>query len=365
MNENGKISYKQLTYIIILSRIMMALTFAPFFDSPPANQDMWIAALLSFFIQILFFIPVIYLCNYYKDLNLIQISEITFGKLGKIVGILYLWFFVHFAAINIRQFGEYLTSIPYPETPIIVFLISLIFFNSYTVKHGIETIGRICEIIFPLILFSVILIFIFVAKEVDLANLLPFMENGFMSVAKGAFIIASRTSEILFLAMLYPYISNRNIEDSKKSSFFTCLILSVFFSLIYIFIVGVLGIEQAKNRVFPFFSIVRAISLADFIQRIDAIYMGIWVLGMYVKISIFYYLSAITTTQVFNLTDFRPVVLPLGTIIVSLSILQSDNIIDLYDFMSYKVYTWYMLFFVTFIPLIIIFISKLKGEKKT
>lgn len=364
MREDGKISYKQLTYIIILSRVMMSLTFVPFFDTPPANQDMWIAALLSFFFQILLLAPIIYLCSYYKKLNLIQISEITFGKLGKIVGILYIWFFIHLAAIHIRQFGEYLTSVPYPETPIIVFIVSLIIFSAYAVKDGIETIGRICEIIFPLILFSVIIILILVAKEVDLANLLPIMENGFIPIAKGAFIIAGRTSEIIFLAMLYPFISSTNIKYSKKSSFWISLTLAVFFSLIYIFIVGVLGVEQAKNRAFPFFSIVRAISLADFIERIDSIYMGIWVLGMYVKISIFYYLSVISTAQVFNLSDFRPVVLPLGSIIISLSILQSESIIDLYKFMSYKVYTLYILFFITFIPLSMIFISKLKGEKK-
>lgn len=365
MCEHGKISYKQLTYIIILSRLMMSLTFVPFFDAPPGNQDMWISSLLSFFFQFVLFMPLIYLCDHYKNLNLIQISEKTLGTFGKIIGILYIWFFIHIDAIHIRQFGEYLTSVPYPETPITVFIISLMCFGVHTVGHGIETIGRITEIVFPLILFFVILILALVTNKVELANLLPIMEKGFLEICKGAFIIASRTTEILFLPMLYPFISNANIKYSKKSSFWVSTLLSISFSIIYIFIISVLGIKQAKNRVFPFSSIVRAISLADFIERIDAVFMGIWVLGMYVKIAIFFYLAVLGISQIFNLSDFRPIIIPVGTIIISLSILQSESIIALYEFMSYKIYTWYVLFFITFLPIIMIIISKLKGARDT
>ena len=53
--------------------------------------------------------------------------------------------------------------------------------------------------------------------------------------------------------------------------------------------------------------------------------MAIWVVGAFVKISVFYYVAALGTAQWLNLSDYRPVVWPLGIIIVEFSFWSLPN----------------------------------------
>ncbi|MDQ7864807.1 hypothetical protein RCO48_38045 [Peribacillus frigoritolerans] len=40
--------------------------------------------------------------------------------------------------------------------------------------------------------------------------------------------------------------------------------------------------------------------------------MAVWIVGAFVKISVFYYASALGTAQWLNLSDYCPVVWPIG-----------------------------------------------------
>ena len=49
--------------------------------------------------------------------------------------------------------------------------------------------------------------------------------------------------------------------------------------------------------------------------------MAAWMLGGFVKVGVFYYAAVLGSAQLFGLKDYRPLVLPAGTIVVALSIL--------------------------------------------
>ena len=66
----------------------------------------------------------------------------------------------------------------------------------------------------------------------------------------------------------------------------------------------------------------------------------------------YYYLTVIVTAWTLDLKDYQPLILPIGAIIVSLSILMADNIVELEEFLSYKIYTWYQLLFSVAIPML-------------
>ncbi len=55
----------------------------------------------------------------------------------------------------------------------------------------------------------------------------------------------------------------------------------------------------------------------------------IWVVGAFVKISVFYYVAALGTAQWLNLSDYRPVVWPLGILIVEFSFWSLPNTMGL------------------------------------
>ena len=60
--------------------------------------------------------------------------------------------------------------------------------------------------------------------------------------------------------------------------------------------------------------------------------MAIWVVGAFVKISVFYYVVALGTAQWLNFSDYRPVVWPLGIIIVEFSFWSLPSTVELSSF---------------------------------
>ncbi|HQA60972.1 MAG TPA: GerAB/ArcD/ProY family transporter, partial [Tepidanaerobacteraceae bacterium] len=114
MLENGKISNKQMILIFVICRLMLTMAYLPYVNSPPWNQDLWISAILSFPLHIILILPVYALAMRFSKLSLIQSIEVILGPCGKILGAMYVWFFLHRTSIILRELGEFLTAVPYP-----------------------------------------------------------------------------------------------------------------------------------------------------------------------------------------------------------------------------------------------------------
>lgn len=364
MLEDGRITYKQFIFLILTSRIIITITYLPALTSPPENQDIWISELLSYPITLLLSVPVYFLWKRFPNQSIIQYSETIIGKAGKVIGILYVWFFIHFTAITLTQFGQFLTTAVMPETPLLFFAISLTLFSAYAVRNGIEVMGRMSEIITPILMIGIITIVVLLVKDMNLEALAPVMEKGFFPVLHGGYTIAARTVEPLGFAMILPYLNDR--KKVKTVFIFSFLLIIIFFVIITVPILAVFGVEESKNRAFPFFGATRMINVGDFLERIEAVHMGIWVLGVFIKISFYYYLAVLGMGQLFNFKDYKPLILPAGTIIIPLSILIAPSIVELREFLSYKVFSWYALFLTLLLPslLLIIAIIRKKGARQ-
>jgi spore germination protein KB len=297
-------------------------------------------------------------------MNIIQYSELLLGRIvGKIVGLLYIWLFLHVSADAVRVCGEYFTTAPMPETPLLVFLLTIVLVTAYAAYNGLEVVARMSEIIMPLILLAVLIIGFLVFKEIEFKNLKPVLEDGILPVFHGAVTSASRGIEPLLLAMLSPYLN-----DKKRKTVSYVIALSVFtiiLTIIDIQILTSLGANQAKVFTFPYINLMRRINFADIIERIELIYIGIWLLGVILKVSLYFYLAALGSAQLFNLKSYKPIVLPVGVIIVLLSVFLYRNLVQMSEFFSYKILTPYNLFFILVIPLFLLMVSFIRGINPT
>lgn len=363
MPEEGRIDYKQLIFLIFISRITLSIICLPVLAFPPANQDIWMSVFLMYVIHFLLAIPVYCLWKRFPDMSIIQYSRIIAGKAGTLIGLLYIWFFIHLAAMTLQYFSMFLTTAVMPETPQLFFLISLTLLGAFAVYNGIEVIGRLSEIIAPIIMLSLITIFIFLTKDMDFKALTPVMEKGFLPVLYGGFLHTPRTDEIVDIAMILPYLNDR--RRVKKVFVFAFSILLVFLLLLLIPIITVYGVQAAQNLSFPYFSLAKIISVLDFIERIEILYVGIWMLGIFLKLSFYFYLTVLGISQVFDLHDYKPLVLPTGAVIVPLSILLAESVIELNEFTSYKIYTWYALVFILLIPTFLLITAIIRKKGRT
>lgn len=159
MSKDVKISSVQLS--ILIMGFLFGST-AIINVATGAAQDAWLAYVIGWaggFILIGIYAH-ISLLN--PGRTLIEILKDNFGRYpGSIIAVLYIWYFIHLAALVLRNFGEYMVTAIYPETPILFVIILFALTIAYAVKNGLEVLSRTAEIFFPLLLFSVILMFFY------------------------------------------------------------------------------------------------------------------------------------------------------------------------------------------------------------
>jgi spore germination protein KB len=105
-----------------------------------AKNDAWLATLLGGLggTILIGIYAAIALLNPSK--TLVEILRDRFGKfIGDAIAILYIWYFIHIASLVFRNFGEFICTITFPETPMIVISGFFAVILVYAVNSGIES----------------------------------------------------------------------------------------------------------------------------------------------------------------------------------------------------------------------------------
>ncbi len=360
MSEEGRVTHKQLILLIALNRIIITITYLPSMNEPPANQDIWLSELLFFPLQLLVALPIYLLWKRFPNQSIIEYSQTIAGKAGKLIGFLFITYILQSIAIALAQFGLFITSAVMPETPILFFYVTLVLICAYALQKGLEVISRLSEFIAPIVLIAITSVSLLLVKDMDLKKLTPVLENGLLPVLQGGLIYTSRTVEVLGLAMLLPYINN----SKKVKMVFICsfALVTLYFVIISFPVLTVYELGERKSLKFPFYSAIRLVSIPSFIERVESVHMAIWVLGTFIKISFLYYLTALGLSQLLNLRDYKSLILPLGTIIIPLSLLIAPSIVELQGFTSYKIFTGYSLSFLFVLPFLLLLIAIIRKK---
>ncbi|MDW7617314.1 GerAB/ArcD/ProY family transporter [Peribacillus simplex] len=105
----------------------------------------------------------------------------------------------------------------------------------------------------------------------------------------------------------------------------------------------------------------RYISLADFFEHVESAVMAVWIVGAFVKISVFYYVSTLGTAQWLNLSDYRPVVWPIGILIVEFGFWSFPSSMDV-NRNDTNVFPFQGILMQTIIPLLLLVIAVIRKK---
>lgn len=325
LENKTKVSYIQGLQLIIIYRVIIAFTYLPAVKSLPGNQDTWISAFLSIPYSILFCLPIIFLSNRFKDLNLIEYIENILGKtLGKIVALYYTVFLLIFNIAIVTILVEILNTTMLPNTPIWVTILMMLISCVYIAFKGLIPIARGAEIFVPFIL-GVILMFVILGyPNYDFSVLLPVLHDStFKNINMGAIEIALKFSDIIILAMIAPKLERK--EDLNKIFIRSILYSVLIVTLIIVVTQAALGIEFTKHANIPFFTFTRMVSLFDFIERIDALYVVAWITGNIGKISGYLYFTTVIFSQATGKDNSKRYIIPISIIIFIISLIINNR----------------------------------------
>jgi spore germination protein KB len=333
MLEKGKISPRQVGQLAFLSIHATVILFVPAITTETAGHDAWLATFLGSMFGLITLFFIVWLGKKHPGLTLFQLCDTILGKyIGKLAGLAYVWIFLHLMAITTRQFGDFMTTSFMPNTPLSVFNFSMLLLCAWSVLAGLEVIARMNEFIILLVVSFLLFILILSLPNWDLGNLLPFFSNGPLPILQAAIVPASWHGEIVWLAVILPFITRpgRTFLAGSAAIVGSALLLT----LGVIGVLAVFGPELVSSFRFPLHLFTRTISIGTLLARFEPVVMTTWVAGVFIKISIFYYCASLGMAQILKLKEYRPVVMPLGIIAATLSINLFPDVTALAGFLA-------------------------------
>lgn len=310
LTEQGKISVVQLTCMIFPAILATSILSVPSMTMHYAGHDMWISPIWGSLVGLAVIGIALELQRLYPDMTIIQASVQIAGWLpGKLIGLAFLLYLPHLCGMIIREYGEFIASSALPRTPLFVIMGTMVAVCAINVRLGIEVVGRTSQIFVPVLIVLLSLVFLLLTGELQPGELLPFMEKGLLPSIKGAIAPGTWFSEYTVLAFLLPYVSNK--QNMTRKLLISVVITTAAMVASNLFCLLLIG-DLTDSFSFPVMIAARYITIADFLQHIESVIIAVWIFGIFVKISVFLYILAVSAAEWCGLQSYKPLVIPIA-----------------------------------------------------
>jgi spore germination protein KB len=228
----------------------------------------------------------------------------------------------------------------------------------YGVYLGLEIIARASEILFPWIIGLCILTIALLLKDINLSELLPVLPDGWQLPVKGLYpLIGFPISEVVVFLTIMPFIAQK--KHIKKYFNFFLILAGILGAILIIVSISVLGVDITARSNFSVFELAKEIKIGSFFNRVEVLVGGIWIMTIFVKLSVCFYAANLATAYLFNLKSYRITILPYAILVVALSIIVYKNPAQAVWFIM-GAYPIYALFHGLVIPAILLMVAKIR-----
>lgn len=359
MSEKIRISSIQMAVVMYPTVIATGIINLPLLTGYVARKDSWISPIWAALIGIISVILACQLNKKFPEKTFIQYTEDIVGRfLGKIIILFYLFFFLHFNGIVIREYSDFVWGTFFNQTPALLISAIFLLFCAYAVHGGLEVIVRMGQIFFPLFTIPLFLFLFILLISMEPKNILPIMENGILPSFKGSFILSSWFSEMFLISFFLPYLKKR--ETGLKWGMYTTMAITITMVMVNFVMLLVLG-AYSYYALNPFLTAVRYISLGEFFEHVEAGLLAIWILGTFVKVTVLYYIVTRVASGLLNLKDERVLIFPLGFLQLIMCFWVSKSFQELSAFFM-NILPSYFFTFLILIPSFLLFISSVKNK---
>lgn len=361
--DSGKISNRQLMFIIIATIISTADIFLPAIVAAIAGRDAWISVLLATVEALVMAAIIISLGLRFSDKTLVEICQLVLGRwIGWILAFSWVTLFSVNVTINVLgQLSIIIKAAFMQATPQGTFIVILAVIAAYAVNQGLETIARVTELLLPLGIGLLVLVGVLVLPLVEFGNYLPVMSGGLAPVVNGAHRMVSFLGEGVIILMLMPYL---NQPQKVVGAAVGATALLGAFLFIGVLAIGMFNVTQTANMIFPALEMIRMVQIGQFFQHLDAIIMTVWIAGIYIKIVVYFYISCIGYAQLFGVKSYRTLIIPFGCLVAASGLIWINNVTDVIQYL-YMAWPTQGLLFELLVPLLLLLVAVARGLRST
>ena len=325
------------------------------------KSDRWVAGIIGILLAMPITLIYARLQSIFQGQDIFDILTVLFGKIGgRILSLIYVWYAFHIGSLVIRNFGEFVNIVALPETPMFVPMLIIGLMAVFAVKLGIEVIGRTCAYILPILLTILVTVQLLGIPAMKFHYIKPILAVGIAPLLKGGFTSFSFpfAETVLFLGVFFTLQTKKSPYKVYFSGLIFAGIIIILSAIRNVLILGELG----SSLYFPSHVAVGRIVVGEFIQRIEVSVAFVFAVASLIKSSIGLFVATKGLSKIFNLNDYRSIVIQTGLLMVFLAQILYKDIMSMTEW-AMKVYPYYAFPFQVILPIAIWILAEIKKNK--
>lgn len=357
MHVTEKISANQIGFLIFTFVVSTLILSVPGVMVGFAKQDAWMSVFPASLTGIISIWVMTTLANRYPGLTIMEYSSRIVGKwLGKIFGFYFTYYLFFFISSTVNEHAGFINTVLLPRTPSYVGIVTILVLAGLAVFSGIEVIGRCNEFLVPIIIALLIPLFILSIGDADPGQLKPVLGEGMMPVLKGAVVPSAWMSQFFFMGWLLPYLNQP--QKARKASFIALISMVVLIVIIDLVAIMVFGPISGRLN-FSFLRVVEYIGIVGSLERMEALAVSVWIMGIFVKVSVLLFMFCLSVSQLFNVKSYRGIVSPVTLLSIVGSVWIFKNAAEFQAWITHS-YPILALFTQSLLPLSLLIIDTLR-----
>ena len=293
-----------------------------------AHRDAWLSTLLATAASALMTYVVVRVSRRYPDLTLIDYAQVILGTwLGRLVALLMVLQWTVVNGVIIRQTIDVIITSTYHRTPIWVFAVTITALAIYALyQRGLQSLSRITLILGPIVLVALAGTIVVNISSIQFERLLPvYASTGPTTILAGALPSFGFLAQAVLVGMFAPMI-----EHPQRMGRYVVggvVVSGGVLTMAVVMVVGMFGPDLPARMWNPFLDGIRYISIAELLEKLDAVIVLAWFMSAFVRITVFLYVSAYGWARLLHIKNWRTLLWVIGTFDMVLA-LWPHNIIS-------------------------------------
>ena len=323
----------------------------------------WILTIYITVVSFFLFMVIAKLYERFEGKDLLYLGEYIGGSTGRIiVGLIVTAFLLYITPIILREFSENMKIIALPQTPLSFVMFFFLAGMVVAAYLGIEAIVRYSAVVVPIVAIGYLAIIAGSIQYFDVSRITPVLGKGPYAIFVEGLPRISVFAGIINVFLIFPFIkTNKNFKTVGYAGiimsgfFFTIGVLA--FSLIYQYPTG-------TESFLPIYQLARLIDYGRFFERIESIFVPIWVASALFHLSTLLFLIVYVFKKTFRLEYYRPLIFSFAILIYAFSFFPHNLVSAIELEKSFRYFAWTISFLLPMLLLIIARIVKKDPEKE-
>ncbi|MCU6793319.1 spore germination protein [Paenibacillus sp. WQ 127069] len=291
-----------------------------------ARNGAWLSLLFAFLVGMILLACILYLHHCYPGLSLIEYSRQAIGSgLSLLFAVPFILTLFWQESAIVMEIGDFFKSTMMKNTP--TSFINAMFFITIglTARAGIEVMARMFVVLLFIMFGFIFVVWVLVAPYYHFEYVLPIMPDGIKPILHGAYIsLGFPYVEIVIYSMLLPSTRPQASQKLGKYMFGALAINGVTLIISILVSIMVFG-PVAGDLKYSLYQLARLIFIEEIIERIESVIGISLIAGSFMKASIVLFILAKAMSQVFRITNYRLLILPIALIALLLSVTMYSN----------------------------------------